>query len=152
MEKSQSKTDHKRASKAIADLGAVQAAAQKISGDGRGMTGRVYAFAPSVVRRLEEIGFSRSELSQIVAPRRTLDRKIAAGTELSPHERDRVERLERVVEFAVRVFGEAETANRWLRKPSRPLGGRSPIVLLETETGANDVFELLHAIDHGVYL
>jgi putative toxin-antitoxin system antitoxin component (TIGR02293 family) len=112
----------------------------------------LHAYAAPVVEQLQNIGFSRAEIHHIIAPRRTLERRVELGEPLAPHEVDRAERLKRVHEMAVRVFGDGEKVARWLRKPSRPLEGRTPVALLETESGAYEVMELLHAIDQGVYL
>jgi putative toxin-antitoxin system antitoxin component (TIGR02293 family) len=105
-----------------------------------------------IMQKLENAGFSRIELDQLVAPRRTLDRRVELGQPLAPHEKDRAERLLRVHTLAKHIFGEATKAERWLRKPSRHLAEQSPVTLLQTESGAYEVMELLHAIDHGVYL
>jgi putative toxin-antitoxin system antitoxin component (TIGR02293 family) len=103
------------------------------------------------IDRLKERGFSTEELHRIVAPRRTLARRVQTGQRLSPAEADRVLRLERVIDLAERVFADGDKAHRWLRKESRALDGARPIDLLQTETGAHLVEDELHRIDHGMF-
>jgi putative toxin-antitoxin system antitoxin component (TIGR02293 family) len=52
-----------------------------------------------------------------------------------------------VVELANRVFGDLETAAKWLDRPSLQLGGRAPRDVLASEGGARRVQELLAQID-----
>ena len=100
---------------------------------------------------LQRHGFSKDEIHAIVAPRRTFERRIEKNQPLNQTEADRVFRLERVAAHAERVFGSAEKAHRWLRKPCRALGGLVPIELLASETGAYKIEAELHAIDHGMF-
>ncbi len=44
---------------------------------------------------------------------------------------------------AVEVFQDAEVAERWLKSPTRLLGGRSPLEALETAEGADKVEQQL---------
>lgn len=103
------------------------------------------------VDRLREWGFSNEEVYRIVGPRRSLDRRRAQGGTLSLAESDRVYRLERIAEHADRVFGNREKAQRWLRQSNRALNMARPIDLLESETGAHQVHEILHRIDFGMF-
>ncbi len=106
----------------------------------------------SITERLMQKGVTKEEVFKIIAPRRTLDRRKAAGGKLSLAESDRALRLERIAGHADRVFGDPEKAHRWLRKPCRALGGAVPIELLTSETGAHVVEQELHAIDYGMYV
>ncbi|MEO0909544.1 MAG: antitoxin Xre/MbcA/ParS toxin-binding domain-containing protein [Pseudomonadota bacterium] len=93
-------------------------------------------------------GFSKPEIYKLVAPQRTLGRRKEM---LSLEESDRVQRLERVLEHASRVFGTEEKANQWLRRTNRSMNWQVPIDMLVSETGAREVEMQLHAIDHGIY-
>lgn len=42
-------------------------------------------------------------------------------------------------------------AHRWLRKPNRALGGRTPLSLLDTAPGAELVSDVLVRIEHGSF-
>lgn len=97
---------------------------------------------------LLELGFSKAEIYQIVAPQRTLSRR---KNRLSLEESDKVQRLERIMTFATKVLGSKENAEGWLRDKNRALKGVIPIALLVSETGARTVEMQLHAIDHGMY-
>ncbi len=95
--------------------------------------------------------FSAAELHEWVVPERTLARRLAKRQSLTISETDRALRLARATIEAARVFGDAEKAARWLRKPNASLGGQAPLALLRTETGARAVEESLIQIDHGIF-
>ena len=105
--------------------------------------GRFERFDGRSIEKLKSLGFSMEELYRFVAPRRTLARRI--------QENDGALRIMRVSDWADRVFGNPEKAQRWLRKPCRALEGVVPVDLLESETGAHLVEEELHRIDYGIY-
>jgi putative toxin-antitoxin system antitoxin component (TIGR02293 family) len=46
-------------------------------------------------------------------------------------------------------LGDDETARRWLRRPNRALGGRTPLESLDTELGARLVENVLGRIAYG---
>ena len=100
---------------------------------------------------LRSFGFTSDELYRLVAPRRTLARRKENLEPLSPLESDRVLRLERFVEHADRVFGSHDKAMLWLRSEIIALDGMRPIELLESEAGANAVYEILVRIDYGIF-
>lgn len=114
-------------------------------------TAEQFRVPPQRAVDLVKLGFSTEEIYRIVVPRRTLDRRRKNNEMLTLAESDRVQRLERVTQHAYRVFGSEEKANRWLRKPNRAMEKAVPIELLDSETGAYKVEELLHAIAHGMY-
>jgi putative toxin-antitoxin system antitoxin component (TIGR02293 family) len=64
---------------------------------------------------------------------------------------DRLYRLARVAALAQDVFESSETATNWLKRPNRALSGQSPIDLLDTDAGTEQVVELLDRIEYGVY-
>ena len=89
-------------------------------------------------------------MNAVVIPRRTLARRVRTGEPLTAEETDRALRLARIATHADRVFGDRDKAARWLRKPNRAAGQQAPIALLETETGAKLVEDLLVRIEYGV--
>ena len=95
-------------------------------------------------------GFTEEEIYHLVVPKRTLARRTAEKQPLSPEETDRAIRLARVGKMAETVFGSAEKAHRWLRKPKPSLEGETPLNYLASETGARVVEEMLTRIDHGI--
>ena len=48
------------------------------------------------------------------------------------------------------VFGNADKARKWLQHPNRALDGKSPLLLLSSESGFASVKHLLDRIDYGV--
>jgi putative toxin-antitoxin system antitoxin component (TIGR02293 family) len=95
---------------------------------------------------------SREESEALVIPRRTLSHRRAKHQRLSLEESDRLLRIARTSARAEDVFGNPEKARRWLRKPSRPLNGATPLELLRSATGTELVQEELVRIEHGIYL
>jgi putative toxin-antitoxin system antitoxin component (TIGR02293 family) len=80
---------------------------------------------------------------------RTIQRKRLQSARLSPAASDRLSRIDRIYRLAVQVFGEGETAAKWLNRPSRPLGNESPLRLLDTDAGSQQVERELLQIQHG---
>ena len=105
----------------------------------------------SKIEELIALGFDKAEIFNIVAPRRTLQRRIKNDALLNLEESDRFERLKRISQLTDIVFGSREKAHRWLRKPNRSLEGAKPIDLLVSETGAYKVQEVLGRIQFGMY-
>jgi len=89
--------------------------------------------------------------SELGIAKRTVTRR-ANEKRLSSSESERLVRLTRVLAEAKRVFGSEEKARRWIRKPSRALAGAVPLGLLDTDIGANAVFEEMGRIEHGVFV
>lgn len=62
------------------------------------------------------------------------------------NEADQVEDIEKL---ATKVFGNAEKATAWLRKPMRRFAGKSPLEAANEEGNAQVVRDLLHGLDSG---
>jgi putative toxin-antitoxin system antitoxin component (TIGR02293 family) len=93
-----------------------------------------------------------AETYQLIAPRRTLNRREASGQLLSSEEADKAVRVARVTARAQHVFaGQLTYAAAWLREPKSSFGDRTPLQLLATESGALVVEEQLIAIEHGMF-
>ena len=93
-----------------------------------------------------------AETYQLIAPRRTLNRREASGQLLSSEEADKAVRVARVMARAQQVFaGQPAYAAAWLREPKSSLGDRTPLQLLATESGALAVEEQLIGIEHGMF-
>jgi len=106
---------------------------------------------PAAVERLYRHGYSEAEVFSLVVPKRTLARRRASHEALTIEETDKALRLERIAVQAERVFGDAEKAHRWLRKPKRELSGETPVAFLASESGARVVEEMLYRIEHGIF-
>jgi putative toxin-antitoxin system antitoxin component (TIGR02293 family) len=93
-----------------------------------------------------------TETYQLIAPRRTLNRREASGQQLSSEEADKTVRVARITARAQQVFaGQLAYAAAWLRESKSSMGDRTPLQLLATESGALVVEEQLIAIEHGMF-
>ncbi|HMF75690.1 MAG TPA: antitoxin Xre/MbcA/ParS toxin-binding domain-containing protein [Bryobacteraceae bacterium] len=108
--------------------------------------------APKVIQRLIEMGLGRPEIDALIIPLRTLQHRRSRREKLSVEESDRVIRLIRVLSSAETVYKSREPALAWLRRPHPRLGGRNPLSLVRTDTGARIVEELLIQIDEGMFV
>ena len=80
----------------------------------------------------------------------TLDRRLRDGT-LTIDESDRLYRFTEVYDAALDLCdGNNDMAVQWLNTPALGLGGETPLSVIRTSTGANDVLSLIHKIEHGV--
>ncbi len=96
-------------------------------------------------------GLELAELYDVVIPARTLKHRRARKEALSRDESDKLARLIRIYDQAVRVLGDREKALHWLRKPLRRFAGRPPLEMLRTEFGARMVEEMLGQLDYGMF-
>jgi len=81
---------------------------------------------------------------------RTAQRRRQSGV-LSAEESDRLYRLARVFEKAAEVFGSETSAASWLREPRAFFQGISPLALLGTDAGTQEVENEIGRIEYGVY-
>jgi putative toxin-antitoxin system antitoxin component (TIGR02293 family) len=112
------------------------------------VTGPILRMDTNALKELH--GYSDEEIYSLVVPKRTLARRTAEKQPLSAEETDRAIRLARIGKIAETIFGNAEKAHRWLRKPKQSLEGETPLNYLASETGARVVEEMLTRIDHGI--
>jgi len=108
--------------------------------------------APPVIQRLLDMGLSRDEIHSIIIPARTLQHRRSRHERLTIEESDRVIRALRVLSAAEGVYESRERALQWLRRSNPRLNDRVPISLLNTDTGARIVEELLGQIDEGYFI
>lgn len=96
-----------------------------------------------------------SIVTRSIASPSTVSRRVRSGERLTGAEADRALRVVAIVRQAVRVFGDADKAQRWLSKPKQfldPNGpGRTPYEMLDSEHGARLVEQRLTQIDHGLF-
>ena len=76
-------------------------------------------------------------------------RRIARNSQLSTTASERLMRIGAIQKQAVAVFGCSELAMAWLQTSNIGLGGVSPLSLLDTELGAQEVARTLSAIELG---
>jgi putative toxin-antitoxin system antitoxin component (TIGR02293 family) len=135
------------------------------------LIGRLLALKPAVrskvdlIERLEKgltaatvqslrvrAGLTDAETYQLIAPRRTLNRRETSGQMLSSEEADKAVRVARITARAQQVFAaQPSYGAAWLREPKSSLGDRTPLQALATESGALAVEELLVGIEHGMF-
>jgi putative toxin-antitoxin system antitoxin component (TIGR02293 family) len=69
----------------------------------------------------------------------------------SNQETDRLVRVARIVALAEHVFQNREKALTWLRSSNDGMNDRTPLSMLQTESGGHLVEGMLWQIDEGVY-
>ena len=83
-------------------------------------------------------------------PARTLARRKNEGA-LNSEESAKVLRLARVIARATQTFEGLDAAVTWLKFPNAALSGATPLSLLDTDIGAENVMDTLGRIEHGVF-
>lgn len=96
-------------------------------------------------------GLQFRDIYNVVIPARTLKHRKARKESLTPDESDKLARLIRIYDHAMRVLGDRDKALHWLNKPIRRFAGRTPIQMLRTEFGARMVEEMLGQMDYGMF-
>jgi putative toxin-antitoxin system antitoxin component (TIGR02293 family) len=106
----------------------------------------------SVAALAEQLHLGNNVLSgKLGISQRTLTRRIADASPLTPAESDRTVRMARVYAHAIEMIGDKEKAVQWLSTPNRALGGERPLDQLDTDLGARGVEDILGRIAYGVY-
>jgi putative toxin-antitoxin system antitoxin component (TIGR02293 family) len=104
----------------------------------------------AVAEAAEILGMTIKDLAAFgVIPARTLSHSKKNGR-FTHAQSDRVARFFRVWQKANDTFGTLDKARGWMNRATRPLGGKAPVALLDTEEGARFVEDLLFRIDHGL--
>ncbi len=94
-------------------------------------------------------GLSQTSLSKLVGVSdATITRKIKADGKLGPMESERLARIAMINVEAENTFGSSELAKRWMLESNQALG-ESPLSLLDTDTGVDEVRKVLAAIAYG---
>lgn len=96
-------------------------------------------------------GIPLKDLYEVVIPARTLKHRRARREPLSRDESDKLARVVRIFDHAVKVFSGTERARIWLEEPKRRFAGRTPIEMLRTDVGGRLVEEFLVQIDEGMF-
>ena len=90
-------------------------------------------------------------LDLLQIPRRTLTRRKSSGR-FSPEESDRLVRLARVYGRTLHFFdGDSRAATEWLEDAQLSFGGISPMEMIKTDVGAQEVERLIGQLEHGVF-
>lgn len=100
----------------------------------------------------ERLDLRQAEISEKIGiPQRTLTRRTAQHSRLTPAESDRTVRLAQVYANAAETLGSGDKAATWLKTPNRALRGQRPLDQLDTDPGVREVEDLLGRIAYGVY-
>jgi len=83
--------------------------------------------------------------------KRTVARRKASAARLKAAESELIYRFSRVLVTATDILGDRDKARQWLLSENRALNGERPIDLLDTGIGFEDVMDVLHRIEFGVY-
>lgn len=100
---------------------------------------------------LKARGLTFTEMANTVISPRTLKHRRSRGENLSSEETDRAIRVASVVELAEKIFGDPEKALGWLRYPNSRLNDRTPLSLLQTESGGRLIESMLWGINEGIF-
>src|ERR1035437_2953672 len=84
-------------------------------------------------------GIAVKDLLEVVIPARTLKHRRQRQAPFSLDESDRLARVARMYELAVKVFGDAEKARRCLTKPKLRFDERTPLSMMHTCLGGQEI-------------
>jgi putative toxin-antitoxin system antitoxin component (TIGR02293 family) len=87
--------------------------------------------------------------SVLKTPESTAHKAIKEDRALDAATSERVVRIADITRLAQETFGGQGNAVAWLKKENRALGGVSPLSLLDTGPGADEVRKILSAISYG---
>jgi len=134
----------------IAELGGRPAFGRSLRSQADLQTAIREGFPQTVVEEVTHAaGITLKELAASLGlSARSLQRRRREGR-LAPYESDRLYRFARIVALAKYYLGNGDTANRWLKRPNRALGGRTPLESIDTEPGARAVENVLGRIAYG---
>jgi putative toxin-antitoxin system antitoxin component (TIGR02293 family) len=96
-------------------------------------------------------GFTLRDLLEVVIPARTLKRRRQRQESLSLDESDRLARVARIYELAVKVYGDRDDGRKWLMGSKSRFDGKTALSMLRTEAGEQAVEEFLIQIDEGMF-
>lgn len=114
----------------------------------KGLPGRALVFMTQHVTYIP----SGTLLDIVGLSRRTMQRRADAPEKpLSQDQGGRLWKFAEILNTAAELFGDQESAERWLTSPAVALEQRSPVDLMTTQPGAEMVEQLLMRLEHGVY-
>lgn len=94
-------------------------------------------------------GIAVKDLLEVVIPPRTLKHRRQRKQPLSLEESDRLARVARMYELAVKVYGDRKDGKDWLLRPKRRFDGKTALSMLRSELGELAVQDSLIQIDEG---
>jgi putative toxin-antitoxin system antitoxin component (TIGR02293 family) len=97
-------------------------------------------------------GIPIKDLLEVVIPARTLKHRRQRSEPLNLDESDRLARVSRTFELAVKVYKDRDDGRDWLMSTMRRFDGRTALSMLRTEAGEHAVREFLIQIDEGMFI
>jgi putative toxin-antitoxin system antitoxin component (TIGR02293 family) len=97
-------------------------------------------------------GIALKDLLEVVIPARTLKHRRQKKQPFSVIEADRLARVARMYELAVKVYGDREDGRNWLCGRKRRFDGRTALAMLDTQIGEHAVAEALIQLDEGMFI
>ncbi len=97
-------------------------------------------------------GIPVKDLLEVVIPARTLKHRRQRKEPLSLDESDRMARVARIYELAVKVYDDREDGRHWLTGAKQRFDGKTALAMLRTEAGEHAVREFLIQIDEGMFV
>ncbi|MCC8376147.1 MULTISPECIES: type II RES/Xre toxin-antitoxin system antitoxin [Photorhabdus] len=107
----------------------------------------------TVVEKIQDWSmFAKRDILRITGIQmRNYSRRRSNKGKFTADESQRIARFVRVMDCAVDLFdGDKDKATQWMKRPVRGLGYVTPESMLDTESGALDVINLIGRIEHGV--
>ena len=102
-----------------------------------------------LVKASQYYGISQAKFSKLLGiSDSTITRKIRSGSKLGPLESERLARIALIEAEAGKIFESSDLAKRWMLEPNLALG-ESPLSLLDTDVGADEVRKVLASIAYG---
>ena len=96
-------------------------------------------------------GIPVKQLLEVVIPPRTLKHRRQRREPLNLDESDRLARVAKMYELAVKVYANRDGGRDWLVRPKRRFDEKTPLEMLRTEKGEEAVQEFLIQIDEGMF-
>lgn len=97
-------------------------------------------------------GIAMKDLLEVVIPPRTLKHRRQREQPLNLDESDRLARVARIYELAVKVYGDRDDGRKWLCGKKGRFDGKTALEMLRTEAGEHAVQEFLIQIDEGMFV
>ena len=99
----------------------------------------------------DEAALDYDQLSKILATSRSSLISKKGTAKFNQDTSERILLLQDVITYGREVFGDKEILNEWLKTPSEALGDVTPLSLMDTFYGIDEVKKELGRIAHGVY-
>jgi len=97
-------------------------------------------------------GIAVKDLLEVVIPARTLKHRRQRQEPLNLDESDRLARVARIYELAVKVYGDRDDGRKWLCGKKSRFEDRSALEMLRSEAGEKAVKDFLIQIDEGMFV